>query len=325
MSNRMPYTTTSRWNRAAVLSACLLSAVLVAACDSGTTPGQIMQPKTLQLESHKISYYESDGTGDPILLIHGNSSSGRVFQHQLDSEFGRKYHVVAIDLPGHGDSDPARELSAYNLPNYAATVVAAAKALKMENAVFVGWSLGGHIVLQAQILLPDASGFVIFGTPPLALPPAMEEAFLPNPAMGVAFKAGITEEEAIAFATASFAPDASIDLARFVAEIQKTDGNARAGLAASIAPNSQVAESHQDEVDVVTNLSTPLAILHGQKDQLVSEPYISALNIPALWRDAVQIIPDAGHTPQWEQPEKFNELLEAFVDEVNQKQKAAGK
>lgn len=284
-----------------------------------------MQPKMLQLESHRISYYESDGTGDPIMLIHGNSSSGRVFQHQLDGEFGRKYHVVAIDLPGHGDSDPAREMSAYNLPNYAATVVAAAKALQMENAVFVGWSLGGHILLQAHKSLPDASGLVIFGTPPLAFPPALEEAFLPNPAMGVAFKAAITEEEAIAFATAFFAPETSVDLAPFVAEIQNTDGNARAGLAASIAANSQVGESHQNEVDVVTNLSIPLAILHGQKDQLVSEPYISALNIPALWHGAVQIIPDAGHTPQWEQPEKFNELLEAFVVEVNREKKAAGK
>ena len=317
MSSQTKTITRIRRNQLASSAICLLSAVLVSACGSGTEPLGIMQPKTLQLESQRISYYESDGSGAPIMFIHGNSSSGRVFQHQLEGELGKKHRVIAIDLPGHGDSDPAGDMSAYDLPNYAAIVVAAAKALEIENAVFAGWSLGGHIVLQSVKSLPDASGFVIFGTPPLAFPPDMEKAFLPNPAMSVAFKAVITEEEATAFAKAFFAPEAAIDVAPFVAAILKTDGNARAGLAASLAASNDGAQSHQDEVEIVGNMGAPLAILHGQEEQLVNGPYISALDIPLLWRGTVQIIPSAGHAPHWEQPEKFTTLLEAFVAEVN--------
>jgi pimeloyl-ACP methyl ester carboxylesterase len=265
----------------------------------------------LQLPSLKIGYYESSGTGPAIMLIHGNSSSGLAYQHQIESPFGEKYRVVAIDLPGHGNSEPFAETSAYSLPGYAAIVAQAAEALGMQDAVFVGWSLGGHIVLEAHNQLEKARGFVIFGTPPLAFPPAMEEAFLANPAVNVGFKADVTEEEARAYATSFFAPGVSAPEVPFVRDILRTDGKARAGLAASIKP-----DGYQDEVEIVANLTVPLAVFHGKEEQLVNEAYISKLRMPTLWRNEIQIISDAGHAPQWEQPEEFNSLLEAFITEV---------
>lgn len=182
---------------------------------------------------------------------------------QLLGDLGRTFRVVAIDLPGHGNSDPAAGIAEYHLSNYAATLTAVAKKLKMENAVFAGWSLGGHIVLQAQASLPKAQGFVIFGTPPLGVPLTMDKAFLPHPAMAVAFTNTITATEASAFAAASLAPESSIDLAPFIAEIVSTDGNARAGLAASITPGNPLSRDHLDETAVVSSLTVPLAILRA--------------------------------------------------------------
>jgi len=49
---------------------------------------------------------------------------------------------------------------------------------------------------------------------------------------------------------------------------------------------------------------------------MVNVSYISSLTMPTLWRGAVQIIPKAGHAPHWEQPERFNTLLEAFIEET---------
>lgn len=267
-----------------------------------------MESKTLQLSSQKIAYYDSSGSGPPIMLIHGNSSSGLSYQHQLDSPLGEKYRLIAIDLPGHGNSEPFTDASAYGMPGYAAVVAAVAEALDMQDAVFVGWSLGGHIVLEAHHQLPQAKGFVIFGTPPLAFPPAMEEAFLPNPVVNLGFKADITKEEAQAYAASFFLPDVSAPKAPFVTDILRADGNTRAGLAASIKPGG-----YQDEVKIVADLSIPLAIFHGKEEQLVNESYISNLTMPTLWRNEVQIIPAAGHAPHWEQPERFNALLEAFI------------
>ena len=270
-----------------------------------------MQPKMLQIPSQKVAYYESSGTGPAIMLIHGNSSSGLAYQHQINSWLGEKYRLVAIDLPGHGNSEPFAETSAYSLPGYAAVVAAAAEALEMEDAVLVGWSLGGHIVLEAHNQLEKAKGFVIFGTPPLAFPPAMEEAFLPNPAVNIGFKADVTEEEARAYAASFFAPGTSAPETPFVPDILRTDGNARAGLAASIKP-----DGYQDEVEIVANLSIPLAIFHGGEEQLVNKAYIGKLTMPTLWRGEIQVISAAGHAPQWEQPEEFNGLLEAFMTDA---------
>ncbi|MCA9959060.1 MAG: alpha/beta hydrolase [Anaerolineales bacterium] len=267
-----------------------------------------MQMKKLQLAAQSIAYYESSGTGQPMLLIHGNSASGRTFRHQLESDLGRTHRLVAIDLPGHGDSDPAPDTDAYGMPGYAAVIAAAATALGIPDAVLVGWSLGGHIALETHSHLPQAKGFVIYGTPPLAFPPDMENAFLPNPAVNVGFTAVVSEADALTYATSFFAPNADIDPAPFITDILRTDGNARVGLAGSIKP-----DGYQDEVEIVGNLKRPLAILHGAEEQLVSEPYISRLTMPTLWRGSVQIIPNAGHAPHWEQPQAFNDLLAVFL------------
>ena len=155
-----------------------------------------MEPQFLQIGSQNIAFYQSKGDGPAALLLHGNSSSGKSFQHQLESTLGEQFRLVAIDLPGHGRSDYAKypQLS-YTLPQYASIVVQVANALSLSNAFFVGWSLGGHILLEASSELPKAAGFMIFGTPPVGDPSTMADAFLPNPAMKLSFKPELTEEE----------------------------------------------------------------------------------------------------------------------------------
>lgn len=272
-----------------------------------------MEPKTVQVNSHTIAYYESAGKGRPALLVHGNSCSRLSYRRQLESPLGQKHRIVAIDLPGHGDSQRAADpQSLYTLPGYAGIVVGAAEQLGLNDAVFVGWSLGGHIVLEASAQLPRASGFMIFGTPPLAFPPAMAEAFLPHPSMAAAFKAELTEAEMDDFVAAFFKTGTREIPEFFKSDIRRTDGRARAELGGSIRPGG-----YRDEIEVVGHLTVPLAIVHGEQEQLVNGSYFRALTMPTLWRGAVQVVPDAGHAPQWEQPEQFNALLEAFIQECS--------
>ncbi len=272
----------------------------------------MLHPKTLQIKDQTLAYYESPGTGPSAILVHGNSSSGRAFQRQLLSPLGEQFHLIAIDLPGHGNSSPATDPeSTYNAAGYTQTLVEAAKQLGLEDAVFVGWSLGGHIVIEASEALPRAAGLMVFGTPPLGNPPAMTEAFLPNPAMGFGFKPDLSEEEARAYVSAFFAPGFSEIPAFFIEDALQTDGRARGLLGASLAQGA-----FKDELALVAQLNAPLAILHGEQEQLVNGAYLNALEAPTLWRGAVQIIPQAGHAPHWEQPEQFNALLEAFLQET---------
>lgn len=270
-----------------------------------------METQTVRVDSHTIAFRESAGTGRAVLLLHGNSSSSRSFQHQLDSPLGRKHRLAAIDLPGHGASQQASDpQSTYTLPGLARIVVAATEQLGLHDAIFVGWSLGGHILLEASNQLPNAAGFLIFGTPPIAFPPAMAEAFLPHPAMAASFKAELTEAEMDAYVAAFFKPNTADIPAMFQEDIRRTDGRIRSGIADSIRP-----DGYRDEVEIAAQLSAPLAILHGEQEQLVNAAYIRSLTMPTLWRNSIQFIPDAGHAPHWEQPEHFNALLEMFIQE----------
>lgn len=269
-----------------------------------------MQTKTVQVGPLTIAYHESSGKGPSALLIHGNSSSSRSYQHQLDGPLGKKYRLVAVDLPGHGQSSDASDPQVYSLTGYAGVVTGVAGQLGLDDAVFVGWSLGGHIALEACHKLPRAKGFMIFGTPPLGPATAMAEAFLPHPAMAATFKADLTEAEMDAYVAAFFKPGVTDLPDQFKADVRRTDKRARANLGASIRPGS-----YEDEVEVVARLAVPLAIVHGEQEQLVNAGYIRTLSMPTLWRGALQIVPDAGHAPHWEQPERFDALLEAFIRE----------
>ena len=91
----------------------------------------------------------------------------------------------------------------------------------------------------------------------------------------------------------------------------RTDGRARSNLGASVGPGE-----FRDECAVVRDLRAPLAVLHGREEQLVNGRYFGSVAMPTLWRGAVQMIPYAGHTPQWETPTAFDALVEAFVEET---------
>jgi pimeloyl-ACP methyl ester carboxylesterase len=270
-----------------------------------------MKTSKIQVGDLAIAVYASEGNGPAALFIHGNSSSGRTFHNQLDGAIGQKFRLVALDLPGHGASDraSANPATTYSLPGYAQVVSEVARQLNLTQAVIIGWSLGGHIALEAAKLLPRASGFVIYGTPPVGFPPAMDQAFLPHPSMASIFKPELTQQEISDWGAACLKPGTPVG-SQFFEEVGQTDGQARLNLAGSIG-----AGQYEDEVAIVQNLDRPLAILHGEYEQLVNLPYLKSLAIPKLWRGAVQIIENAGHTPHQEQPERFNALIEAFIEE----------
>jgi pimeloyl-ACP methyl ester carboxylesterase len=258
--------------------------------------------------SGALAVHQSAGDGPPIVLVHGNSSSARAFSRQLEGSLGRRRRLVAIDLLGHGRSENASDPAAYLLPGHALALVAIAGNFGLDQALFVGWSLGGHIVLEAAKDLPRARGFAIFGAPPVGFPPAMAEAVLPNPAMAAGFSADVTREQAEAYVKAFFAPDFADIPAFFVEDALRADGRAREQVAASMAPGVS-----RDEVQVVAGLEQPLAVLHGAKEQLINGAYLAKLTMPTLWRGAVQRIDAAGHAPQWETPVAFDALIEAFA------------
>ncbi|WP_203927963.1 alpha/beta fold hydrolase [Virgisporangium ochraceum] len=265
---------------------------------------------TVAVDGQTVAYRESAGSGRPVVFVHGNSSSSKTWLPLLGGDLGRKYRCVAVDLPGHGDSPPATDPDVYSMPGYGSLVAGLATALGLERAVYVGWSLGGHIAIEAAPGLPEPAGIAVFGTPPVSDPAGLATAFLPNPAVAVGFTPDVAAEQAREYAASFLAPGSALPLDAFEADILATDGAARGGLGASIA-----AGRFADEVAIVSALTVPVAVLHGAGEQLVSLDYLRQLDIPTLWRGEVQIVEGAGHAPHLEQTAAFATLLDAFIDD----------
>jgi pimeloyl-ACP methyl ester carboxylesterase len=265
----------------------------------------------VSVNGQQIAFLESEGDGRAVVFVHGNSSSARTWLPLLTSPFGRRFRCLAFDLPGHGQSAAAADLSAYSLPGYAAVLAGFTHVCGAADAVIVGWSLGGHIALEAAPAMPAAAGYVIFGTPPVASAAQMADAFLPNPAMNVGFTADVSPELARDFAASFTAPGSALPLDDFTADILRTDGAARAGLIASVGEGR-----FADELAIAEALGRPLAILQGEGEQLVNLGYLQQLSIPSLWRGGVKLIPDAGHAPHQEATAAFTGLLDQFIADL---------
>lgn len=265
----------------------------------------------IEVGGDTIAVHVSEGSGPGALLIHGNSCSANSFQKQLDGPLGKKRRLVAIDLPGHGSSDNASDPEAvYSLPGFAGVVVEVAAAFGMDSAALVGWSLGGHVALEAASHLPNLKGIMIFGTPPLAFPPDMAAAFLPDPAMAILFQEEYTEAEVAARVAGLSAP--GVDLPRFFHDdVARSDGKWRPTFAGSIGT-----VGFADEVEVARDLTIPLAVLQGSEERVINGDYIEALDMPTLWRGQVQYVDGAGHAPFWERADEFDALLDNFLDDI---------
>ena len=98
-------------------------------------------------------YYEVTGQGEPLLLIHGLASSSRSWKKQVPF-FARHYRVITFDIRGHGRSDrPLRE--PYSIKLFAADAVELMRALGIDSAHVVGFSMGGMVGFQLAVDVPE--------------------------------------------------------------------------------------------------------------------------------------------------------------------------
>ena len=132
-------------------------------------------------QSHKLHFSDSGvRNGHVIVFIHGWTSSQRVFQKNIEY-FGRKYRVIGIDLPGHGQSDRADATEFKNLyghPYFADSVVALLSQLDVKNVSIIGWSLGGTVAIDLVLRYPDiVDNLILVSTPAIFFLPTDDDPF----------------------------------------------------------------------------------------------------------------------------------------------------
>lgn len=107
--------------------------------------------------------YETRGEGPPLVLLHCWTGNRAFYFNQVE-KFSRDYRCVAVDFPGHGESG---RCSDYSVQNFTRLVVGLLEELGVENAVFVGHSLGGMVCQNMALEHPEmVEGLVLLDTTP---------------------------------------------------------------------------------------------------------------------------------------------------------------
>ncbi len=117
-------------------------------------------------------HYHDRGTGTPLLLIHGTSSSLHTWG-KWEDELAKQFRVLSIDMPGGGLTGPHPEED-YSIDAYLEYLDVFCKTLKIDTFYIAGNSLGGHIAWEyaarnkkiKKLVLVDPSGFYIAGKKP---------------------------------------------------------------------------------------------------------------------------------------------------------------
>ena len=122
------------------------------AATSGMTEQGRLRFETLDTDAGRISTAQA-GAGPTVIAIHGLGASKASFLPTLEA-LADDFRVVAMDLPGFGDSDKPLG-AAYHAPFFASAVVALLDALGEDRAHLIGNSLGGRVALEVGLRHPE--------------------------------------------------------------------------------------------------------------------------------------------------------------------------
>ena len=268
----------------------------------------MLHARTIATSAGALCLTESDGQGLPILMLHGTGSCRAVFDRQLESPLARTHRLIAVDLPGHGESENAPDPAAYSLRGMTRAMTELVGRLELDRFMILGWSLGGHIAIEMTVH-KGLAGLMLCGTPPVARGAlAMLRAFRPSWDMPLASKEEYSDRDVARFFSLCYGRGATPQL---LDAIRRADGRVRAATVRSLMRGECLDQKH-----AVETASVPVALVNGRDEPFVRLSYLDTLAGPALWHGMPIVIEDAGHAPFWDQPAAFNEVLAAFASDA---------
>jgi pimeloyl-ACP methyl ester carboxylesterase len=139
----------------------LLASSLFCAC--GLCSAATIAYKQVLVNGITVSYRESSANGKPnILLLHGVPSSSRMYD-RLMRQIGSRYHMVALDYPGFGNSDaPDPRSFAYTFDHLAEVVAAFTDAIRLDHYVLFMQDYGAPIGMRVAMARPRSVSALIF-------------------------------------------------------------------------------------------------------------------------------------------------------------------
>lgn len=249
----------------------------------------------LERDGVKLAYEEA-GEGDPMLFVHGWTCDRSHFDEQV-AHYAGGHRCVAVDLRGHGESDAPEQ--DYTIEGFADDVAWVCDQLGVADAVLVGHSMGGAIVLAMAATWPDLARAVVMLDPATLFPPETQ--------------ALVTQ------LSAAFAAEGGMQIVRQFEEGQFFRPYSDAGLKQRIVDKAMKTPQH-----VTASAFSNIA-------RFDAEAALRALTVPLLHVDADPVLGDhgtllaskpdvmigrtvgAGHFHQVEAPEQVNAMIDRFL------------
>jgi pimeloyl-ACP methyl ester carboxylesterase len=273
------------------------------------------QDRDIKIGNINTRYWAEGDNGSNVILIHGLGASVDIWMHNILA-IAERHRVYAPDLVGFGRSDkPDVKYS----PSYmAAFINDFMKALNIENACFMGLSLGGGVALQYQFQFPgNVQRLVLVDSAGLGreMPLAMRLATVP--VMGELMLS--PSRAGMAFVLKQLVYDPAVitnDLIDLYFELNFSQGAAKTVLSV-LRACATIRGGRADVLDPIIknldNIKIPTLIIWGREDRLfpVGHACFAREKIPDSY---LYILDQCGHMPNFERPEEFNSVVLNFLD-----------
>ncbi|MBI4338366.1 MAG: 2-succinyl-6-hydroxy-2,4-cyclohexadiene-1-carboxylate synthase [Chloroflexi bacterium] len=256
------------------------------------------------------------GQGRPIVALHGFTGSASTWSF-LASALGDRYRVIAVDLPGHGDSDSPADPALYTMERTVQALAEVLDRLGVERTCWLGYSLGGRVALGAAIALPERTAGVILESvsPGLATPEeraarVQEDERLADWLLTAGIERFVDYWEAIPL----WASQARLSAEARASLREQRLRNSALGLANSLRGIGQGAQPFLG--GRLGEIKAPVLSIAGEEDARYTA--LARELHGALPGSRLQVIRAAGHAAHLEQPSAFLRAVESFLSEVGE-------
>jgi len=256
-----------------------------------------------------IHYYQGGPSdGETILMVHGFGASKDNWL-RLARHFTQDYRVIALDLPGFGDS--SKPYASYDVGTQVERLATFTQALQIKKLHLIGSSMGGHISALYAARYPEQ---------------ILSLALLANAGIDSPQKSELIERLERGEANPLIVKTAQQFeqlLALIFVEVPSMPERLRQALAQRSIANSahnervfaQLVSRYIPLEPVLPKIQAPTLLLWGAQDRVLHVSSIEVMQ-PLLQRPSVVIMQDCGHAPMLERPEETAEHYQAFLDNV---------
>jgi 3-oxoadipate enol-lactonase len=263
-----------------------------------------------------LAVLEAGVGGRPLLLAHGFTGAKEDFADFVDPLAELGWHVVVPDHRGHGASGKPAAEEAYSFEAFATDLEALFDALGWSRAVVLGHSMGGMVVQVLATTAPErVEALVLMDTSHAPLR-------LGDPS--VAEKAGAVALERGMEAILAGQADSPLDTPAHLRVVATRPGYREFGdrkllsasphMYASMIRAILSEDPGADRLESLRAVSVPTLVLVGDQDAPFLGP--SARMAEAVAGAELVVLPDAGHSPQFEAPDAWWSALSGFLARV---------